>query len=171
MTSRQLFQCHRVSFIHLKSLLTPLATPPVARACVSGVARGGWVDVAAVVLLLVGVCEASRGCGGMGARTTLLRAALALDVALPVQAGACQGGMQLATGACCGRDCRGAAAAHRSSSVPSGQTDLTVQSVSAFLAAPTSATSAKRHTRTMRAPAVATRHGRKVWGWHHAEDI
>ena len=129
------------------------------------------MDVAAAAVVLVGVCEASRGRGGVGARTTLLRTTLALDEALPVQAGACQGGMQLATGACCGRDCRGAAAAHRSSSVPSGQTDLTVQSVSAFLAAPTSATSAKRHIRTMRAPAVATRHGRKVWGWHRAEDI
>ena len=51
-------------------------------------------------------------------------------------------------GACCGRDCRGFAAAHRWSSVPSGQTEVTVQSVPPFVAAPTSATSAKRHART-----------------------
>ena len=104
--------------------------------------------------MVVGVCEASRGRDGVGARNTFLRAALALDEALPVQAGACHGGMQLATGACCGRDCRGAAAAHRWSSVPSGQTEVTLQPVSPFLAAPTSATSAKRHPRTMGVLAV-----------------
>ena len=115
--------------------------------CVSGVASGAWVDVEAVGVV-VGVCEASRGRDGVWARNTFLRAALALDEALPVQAGTCHGGIQLATGTCCGRDCRGAAAAHRCSSVPSGQTEVTLQSVSPFLAAPTSATSAKRHPRT-----------------------
>ena len=63
--------------------------------------------------------------------------------------------MQLVTGAwIMARECRDAAAAHRWISVPSGQTEVTVQSFfSPFLAAP-SATSATRHQLRIRTPSL-----------------
>ena len=63
--------------------------------------------------------------------------------------------MQLARGRLLWPGLQGSAAAHRWSSVPSGQTEVTVQSFSPFVAAPTSATSAKRHARTTMLSGVA----------------
>ena len=121
---------------------------------VSGVAHGRWRRRRRCWA----VCEASRGRDGMGRAARFFEPpSPSMKHSLSKQARASVG-CSWQEGACCGRGCRGFAAAHRWSSVPSGQTEVTVQSFSPFVAAPTSATSAKRlRTSMWRPPRVQQR--------------